>query len=86
MLSGRQPIFRQFGGDVYSYDVVQQAIECIASEMSKLTPQHIRKEGADSVPVPGQVQRVLMHPNPVMTSSDFLEKITYLLQVLVLVQ
>ena len=77
MLSGRTPIFRQFGGDVYSYDVVQQAIECIASEMSKLTPQHIRKEGADSVPVPGQVQRVLMHPNQVMTSSDFLEKITY---------
>lgn len=77
MLSGRQPIFRQFGGDVYSYDVVQQAIECIASEMSKLTPQHIRKEGADSVPVPGQVQRVLMHPNQAMTSSDFLEKITY---------
>ena len=77
MLSGRQPIFRQFDGDIYSYDVVQQAIECIASEMSKLTPQHIRKDGADSVPVPGQVQRVLMHPNPVMTSSDFLEKITY---------
>lgn len=77
MLSGRTPIFRQFGGDVYSYDVVQQAIECIASEMSKLTPQHIRKEGADSVPVPGQVQRVLMHPNQAMTSSDFLEKITY---------
>lgn len=77
MLSGRTPIFSQFGGDVYSYDVVQQAIECIASEMSKLTPQHIRKDGADSVPVPGQVQTVLAHPNPTMTSSDFLEKITY---------
>ena len=79
MLSGRTPIFRQFGGDVYSYDVVQQAIECIASEMSKLAPQHIRKEGADSVPVNDQVQRVLLNPNPAMTSSDFLEKITYLL-------
>lgn len=77
MLSGRQPIFRQFGGDVYSYDVVQQAIECIASEMSKLTPMHIRKDGADSVPVSGPVQTVLTHPNPTMTSSDFLEKITY---------
>jgi HK97 family phage portal protein len=77
MLSGRTPIFSQFGGDVYSYDVVQQAIECIASEMSKLTPQHIRKDGADSVPVPGQAQTVLAHPNPTMTSSDFLEKITY---------
>lgn len=77
MLSGRTPIFRQFGGDVYSYDVVQQAIECIASEMSKLNPQHIKKDGADSVPVAGHVQKVLMKPNPMMSCSDFLEKITY---------
>lgn len=77
MLSGRTPIFRQFGGDVYSYDVVQQAIECIAAEMSKLTPQHIRKDGADSVAVNDQIQRVLLQPNAQMTCSDFLEKITY---------
>ena len=77
MLSGRTPIFRQFGGDVYSYDVVQQAIECIASEMSMLAPQHMRKSGADSIPVNDHVQRVLLNPNPAMTSSDFLEKITY---------
>lgn len=77
MLSGRTPIFRQSGGDVYSYDVVQQAIACIASEMSKLTPQHIRKSGADSVAINEQVQRVLLNPNCTMTSSDFLEKITF---------
>ena len=77
MLSGRTPIFRQFGGDVYSYDVVQQAIECIAAEMSKLTPQHIRKDGEDSVAVNDQIQRVLLQPNSQMTCSDFLEKITY---------
>lgn len=79
MLSGRTPVFRQFGGDVYSYDVVQQAIECIAAEMSKLNPQHIRKDGADSVAINDQVQRVLMRPNKTMSSSDFLEKITYIL-------
>lgn len=79
MLSGRQPVFRSFGGDVYSYDVVQQAIECIAAEMSKLRPQHIRKTGADSVAVNEQLQKVLLNPNETMTCSDFLEKITYLL-------
>lgn len=79
MLSGRQPIFRSFGGNVYSYDVVQQAIECIAAEMSKLRPQHIRKTGADSVAVSDKLQKVLLHPNERMTCSDFLEKITYLL-------
>lgn len=79
MLSGRQPVFRSFGGDVYSYDVVQQAIECIAAEMSKLRPQHMRGNGADAVAVNDQLQRVLQNPNEHMTCSDFLEKITYLL-------
>lgn len=77
MLSGRTPIFRQSGGDVYSYDVVQQAIGCIASEMSKLTPQHIRKSGADSVAINDQTQKILLNPNDFMTSSDFLEKIVW---------
>ena len=45
--------------------------------MSKLNPQHIKKDGADSIPVPGHVQKVLLNPNPMMSCSDFLEKITY---------
>ena len=35
MLSGGRPVMRQGGGDVYSYDVVQQALGCIAKEVSK---------------------------------------------------
>ena len=78
-MNGYAPIFSQFGQNIYASDVVQQAISCIVSEMKKLRPEHIREKGNDIVPVSGDLQRVLNNPNPLMTTSDFLEKITWLL-------
>lgn len=80
MLSGGRPVMRQGGGDVYSYDVVQQALGCIAKEVSKLSPRHIINEGADrALPKDPHIQTVLRNPNEFMTASDFLEKITNIL-------
>lgn len=78
MLSGATPIFSQFGDDVYASDVVQQAIYCIVQEMKKLTPQHIRqKQNKDITPINGNIQSVLNAPNPLMTTSEFIEKIIW---------
>lgn len=77
MLNGYTPIFSQFGSDIYASDVVQQAITCIVSEIKKLNPQHIRSDGADVVPVNSSIQRCLRRPNEFMTTSEFLEKITW---------
>jgi HK97 family phage portal protein len=77
MLNGFTPIFSQFGNDIYASDVVQQAINCIVSEMKKLTPQHVRSNGADVVPVNSDIQSVLKRPNELMTTSDFLEKVVW---------
>lgn len=79
MMSGYAPIFSQFGQDIYASDVVQQAINCIAQEVKKLKPQHIRENGMDIIPVNDDIQAILNNPNPLMTTSDFLEKITWLL-------
>ena len=79
MLTGGAPIFSQFGTNIYASDVVQQAINCIVSEMKKLRMEHIRENGSDVEPVNSSLQAVLNNPNPLMTSSDFLEKITWLL-------
>lgn len=78
-MSGYAPIFSQFGQNIYASDVVQQAIDCIVSEMKKLQPEHIVEKGNDITPVNSDLQRVLNNPNPLMTTSDFLEKITWLL-------
>lgn len=79
VMSGYSPIFSQFGTNIYASDVVQQAISCIVQEISKLRPTHIREKGNDTIPVNSDLQTVLNNPNPVMTTSDFLEKVTWLL-------
>jgi len=77
MLSGRMPIFSQFGTNIYASDVVQQAVYCIVQEAKKLTPRHVRRIGSDVAPVPGRLQSVLDAPNAVMTTADMLEKIAW---------
>lgn len=69
------PAFSQFGTNAFNSVVVQQAIQCIVSEMKKLTPIHERVTGMDSTPINSQVQKILNNPNDVMTTSDFIEKI-----------
>lgn len=77
VLNGYTPVFSQFGQDIYASDVVQQAISCIVHEMKKLKPVHVRSEDADSVAVRGAVQAVLDSPNPLMTTTDLIERVTW---------
>lgn len=78
-LDGFVPIFSQFGTNIYASDVVQQALKCIVDEIKKLNPTHVRYVGNDPVPVEGDIQEVLSNPNELMTTSEFLEKVTWLL-------
>ncbi|MBH1941642.1 phage portal protein [Mobilitalea sibirica] len=84
MMKGYIPVFTQFGDEIYASDIVQIAIRCIATEISKLNPQHIRTEndtGLQSV-VNDSIHRLLKFgPNPLMSTSDFLEKIVYLREI-----
>ena len=78
-LDGFAPLYSQFGTNIYASDVVQQALKCIVDEIKKLNPTHVRYIGNDPTPVKSTVQDVLDEPNPLMTTSEFLEKITWLL-------
>lgn len=84
MMNGCIPVFNSFGEDIYASDVVQNAIRCITTEMSKLNPQHIRTDNTTGLQstVNSDIGRLLKFgPNPLMTTSDFLEKITYLREI-----
>jgi HK97 family phage portal protein len=76
---GWTPWYTTMGTDVYASDVVLQALKCIVDEMKKLNPTHIRVVNGDPQPVKGDLQNVLNNPNELMTSSEFLEKLTWLL-------
>lgn len=78
-LDGYAPLYSQFGTDIYASDVVKQALKCIVDEMKKLNPTHVRYTNNDPTPVKSTVQDVFDNPNPLMTTSEFLEKISYLL-------
>lgn len=80
VLSGKTPMyFTDFGENIYASDVVQQAIYSIVTELKKLDPVHVRKVGHDTVAVEGNIQNVLDNPNPLMTTSAFIEKIAWTL-------
>jgi len=82
MLDGSLPLFSQFGQDIYASDVVQMAIDRIASEMSKLQPRHIRTDtssGVQHTPNSRLNRLFRFAPNPLMVTADFIEKIMWLL-------
>ena len=78
-LDGFTPWYSQFGDNIYASDVVQQALKCIVDEMKKLNPTHVRYDGSDPIPVKGNIQNLLNDPNDLMTTSEFIEKVVWLL-------
>ena len=72
------PIFSQYGQNIYAYDVVQQALNCIVREVKKLRFHHMgRGDNGQTIVLKDIVQNVLENPNLLMTQTDFLEKITW---------
>ena len=76
-MNGFAPIYTQFGTNIYAFDVVQQALRCVVTEIKKLNPTHVRYKDSDPIPVKSTIQDVLDNPNPLMTTTDFLEKVAY---------
>ena len=77
ILNGYTPIYSQFGQNIYTSDVVQQAVNCIVTELKKITPLHVRTIDGDVQPIRSNIQSVLNAPNEIMTTSDFIEKVIW---------
>lgn len=79
--TGNAPFYTSFGENIYASDIIVQSIRCKANEFKKLDPRHIRTtNGAQTVVNDSSIARLLKRPNEYMTMSDFLEKITILLE------
>ena len=80
-MTGGTPFYTSFGESVYASDIIVQSIRCKANEFKKLDPRHIRTtNGVQSVINDSSISRVLKRPNAYMTTADFLERITILLE------
>ena len=75
------PFYSSFGENVYASDIIVQSIRCKANEFKKLDPRHIKTtDGVTATVTDSSIARVLKRPNELMTTCDFLEKITILLE------
>lgn len=81
LMNGYIPVFSQFGQDIYESDIVQNCIDIIATEISKLQPRHIRTDSNGMITTPkSSINRLFKFgPNELMTTRDFLEKVIWLL-------
>lgn len=80
-MNGNLPFYTSFGESVYGSDIVVQSIRCKANEFKKLNPRHIRYvDGIAETITDSTIAKVLRRPNEYMTTADFLEKITILLE------
>lgn len=70
-----------FGDNLLASDTVQQCIAAIAKEMKKLEPRHVRFNETKTTCslVNDDLNKLLKKPNENMTTSDFLEKIIWIL-------
>jgi HK97 family phage portal protein len=81
MLDGSYPAFSQFGKNIYISDIVQNCIDVIATECSKLQPKHIftNSQGLQQIPKSSINRLFKFAPNELMTTSEFIEKTVWLL-------
>lgn len=81
ILDGTYPAFSQFGQNIYVSDVVQNCIDIIATECSKLQPKHTytANTGVQQIPKSSINRLFKFSPNELMTTSEFIEKVIWLL-------
>jgi len=78
-LTNSQPIFTSFGNDIYLSDAVNNAIDRVATEISKIDVKSVVEYG-DTLKVQNDdITRLFRSkPNPLQTTSDFLSSVEWL--------
>jgi hypothetical protein len=78
-LTDSQPVFRAFGQDVYLSDFVNNAIDRIASEISKIEIKSVVQADNSVRVLNDDITRLFrFNPNPLQTTSDFLANVEWL--------
>ncbi len=78
-LADSQPIFTNFGQDIYLSDFVNNAIERVAMEISKIDIKSVTQLGDNLRIQNDDITRLFrFKPNPLQTTSDFLANVEWL--------
>jgi HK97 family phage portal protein len=78
-LANNQPIFTQFGNNIYLSDFVNNAIDRVATEISKINVKSVVDKGDSLMVQNDDITRLFRSkPNPLQTTSDFLSSVEWL--------
>lgn len=78
-LVNSQPVFTSFGGDVYLSDFVNNILDRVASEISKIDVKSVVYTDASIRVQNDDITRLFrFKPNPLQTTSDFLANVEWL--------
>lgn len=78
-MSNSQPIFTSFGKNIYLSDFVNNAIDRVATEISKIEIKSIVQSGDSLQTQNDDLTRLFrFKPNPLQTTSDFLSNVEWL--------
>lgn len=72
--------YKQFTGNLLEVDLIRACIDALARNIAKMQLQPVlrRHDGQKDVDTASDIARVLAHPNPFMTTYDFLYKVASL--------
>lgn len=78
MIANQMPIFSSFGNDIYLSDFVNNAIDRIASEISKVDVKSVVQRNNMVLVQNDDITRLFANrPNPLQTSGDFLRNVEW---------
>lgn len=78
-LTDTQPVFSNFGEDIYLSDFVNNAIERVAMEISKIELKSVVEQRSDIMVQNDDITRLFrFKPNPLQTTSDFLANVEWI--------
>ena len=79
VLNDAQPVFQSFGNNVYMSDIVNNCIDRIATEISKLSVKSVVDNGEVMKIQNDDLTRLFrFQPNPLQTTKDFLASLVWL--------
>lgn len=79
VLNDSQPVFSSFGSNIYMSDIVNNCIDRIATEISKLSVKSVVDTGEVVKIQNDDLTRLFrFHPNPLQTTKDFLASLVWL--------
>lgn len=80
LMSGYNAVYTDVGDNIYDSNIARECINTIATHAAKMLPKHIQRKDGITKQYKGDINYLLsVQPNPIMTTFDFLYKLTSIL-------